>query len=141
MHPRGLHHIGHAVSDLDGAVGLYERLLGARVEHRERVLDQGVEAVALRVGEARVELLTALAEETPVGRFLARRGPGMHHVAYSVEDVGAALAEARAAGAELIDEEPRTGLFGLRVAFIHPESVDGVLVELVQPDGEGGHGL
>jgi methylmalonyl-CoA/ethylmalonyl-CoA epimerase len=140
MQPREVHHIGHAVSDLDGAVSLYERLLGARVEHRATVVEQGVEAVSLRVGSSRVELLAALGEDTPVGRFLARRGPGMHHVAYRVDDLGVALESARAAGVELIDERPRAGLFGTRVAFIHPESVEGVLVELVEPEKEARHG-
>jgi methylmalonyl-CoA epimerase len=96
-----------------------------------------VEAVALRVGDSLVELLAPLAEDTPVGRFLAKRGPGMHHVAYLVDDVEAALADARAAGAELIDERSRVGLFGLRVAFVHPDAMDGVLVEFVQASENG----
>jgi methylmalonyl-CoA/ethylmalonyl-CoA epimerase len=137
MNPRSIHHIGHAVDDLPGAVGRYQRLLGARVEHRETVPEQGVEAVALRVGDSLIELLAPLAEDTPVGRFLAKRGPGMHHVAYLVDDIDGALADARAAGAELIDEQPRMGLFGLRVAFLHPDSVDGVLVEFVQESKNG----
>ena len=120
-----------AVVDLDEAVRTYERLLGGRLEHRERVEDQGVEAATMRVGEGRIELLAALGDETPVGRFLAKRGPGMHHVAYEVDDVGAALADLQAAGAELIDAAPRRGMFGLEVAFVHPESVHGVLSEVV----------
>src|SRR6478672_7067453 len=108
-----VHHIGHAVLDLDAAVARYETLLGARCEHREVVPEQGVEAASMRVGDDRIELLAALGEDTPVGRFLAKRGPGMHHVAYEVEDVGAALSELVAAGVELIDAEPRQGLFGL----------------------------
>lgn len=132
MHLRGIHHIGHAVDDLPGAVDTYVRLFGAQVEHREVVPGQGVEAVTLLVGDGRVELLWPLAEDTPVGRFLQSRGPGMHHVAYQVDDIRAALAAAAAAGAELIDVEPREGLFGLEVAFIHPGSVAGVLVEYVQ---------
>jgi methylmalonyl-CoA epimerase len=128
---RGIHHVGVAVADLDEAVRTYERLLGGRLEHRERVEDQGVEAASMRLGEGRVELLAPLGAETPVGRFLAKRGPGMHHVAYEVSDVGAALAELAAAGAELIDAEPRRGMFGLEVAFVHPESVHGVLSEVV----------
>jgi methylmalonyl-CoA epimerase len=120
-----------AVADLDEAVQTYERLFGARLEHRARVDDQGVEAVSLRVGGGRVELLAALGDDTPVGRFLASRGPGMHHVAYEVEDVRATLAELAGAGAELIDAEPRRGMFGLEVAFVHPESVHGVLSEVV----------
>ncbi|HSC49401.1 MAG TPA: methylmalonyl-CoA epimerase [Gaiellaceae bacterium] len=131
MEPHGIHHLGVAVDDLDGAVATYERLFGAHVEHRERVSDQGVEAASLRVGASRVELLAALDDDTPVGRFLARRGPGMHHVAYEVDDVGAALDELQAEGAELIDERPRRGLFGLQVAFVHPDSVHGVLAEIV----------
>jgi methylmalonyl-CoA/ethylmalonyl-CoA epimerase len=137
MNPRGIHHIGHAVDDLPGAVERYQRLLGARVEHRETVPEQGVAAVALRVGDSLIELLAPLEEDTPVGRFLAKRGPGMHHVAYLVDDIDGALADARAAGAELIDERPRVGLFGLRVAFVHPDGVDGVLVEFVQESENG----
>ena len=131
MEPRGIHHLGVAVADLDEAVATYERLFGARLEHRETVPDQGVEAASLRVGEDRVELLASLGEETPVGKFLAKRGPGMHHVAYEVEDVGEALDELAAEGAELIDERPRRGLFGLEVAFVHPDAVHGVLAEIV----------
>jgi methylmalonyl-CoA epimerase len=128
---RGIHHVGVAVTDLDEAVRTYERLLGGRLEHRERVEDQGVEAASMRVGESRVELLAALGDDTPVGRFLAKRGPGMHHVAYEVTDVRAALATLESEGAELIDAEPRHGMFGLEVAFVHPESVNGVLTEVV----------
>jgi methylmalonyl-CoA/ethylmalonyl-CoA epimerase len=128
---RGIHHLGVAVEDLDEAVSTYERLFGARVEHRDRVEEQGVEAASLRLGEGRVELLASLGEETPVGKFLADRGPGMHHVAYEVDDIRSTLAELAAGGAELIDEEPREGLFGLQVAFVHPHSAHGVLAELV----------
>jgi methylmalonyl-CoA/ethylmalonyl-CoA epimerase len=127
----GIHHVGVAVGDLDAAVETYERLLGGTVERRSRIEDQGVEAASVRVGESRVELLSPLGEDTPVGRFLARRGPGMHHVAYEVADIRAALAELAAAGAELIDAAPRRGIFGLEVAFVHPESVHGVLSEVV----------
>jgi methylmalonyl-CoA/ethylmalonyl-CoA epimerase len=131
VEPRGIHHLGVAVADLDEAVASYERLLGAELEHRELVPDQGVEAASLRVGAGRVELLASLGEETPVGKFLAKRGPGMHHVAYEVEDVGEALGELSAQGAELIDEQPRQGMFGLEVAFVHPDSMHGVLAEIV----------
>jgi methylmalonyl-CoA/ethylmalonyl-CoA epimerase len=131
VEPRGIHHLGVAVDDLDRALTTYERLFGARVEHRETVPEQGVEAASLRIGSDRVELLAALGEDTPVGRFLAKRGPGMHHVAYEVDDVGAALDELAAEGAELIDEQPRRGLFGLEVAFVHPDAVHGVLAEIV----------
>jgi methylmalonyl-CoA/ethylmalonyl-CoA epimerase len=126
-----IHHLGVAVDDLDDAVGTYERLFGAEVEHRATVVEQGVEAASLRLGEDRVELLASLGEETPVGKFLAKRGPGMHHVAYEVEDLPAALAHLSSRGAELIDERPRSGLFGLQVAFVHPDAVHGVLAELV----------
>jgi len=128
---RGIHHVGVAVSDLDEAIATYERLFGARVEHRGALAGQGVEAVSLLVGESRVELVAATGEDTPVGRFLATRGPGMHHVAYETDDVGKALGELAAAGAELIDESPRRGLFGLEVAFVHPDAVHGVLTEVV----------
>jgi methylmalonyl-CoA epimerase len=128
---RGIHHLGVAVHDLDEAVDTYERLFGAEIEHRATVDDQGVEAAALLVGSGRVELLAPLGEETPVGKFLAKRGPGMHHVAYEVEDVGAELDRLSASGAELIDTRPRRGLFGLEVAFVHPDAVHGVLTEVV----------
>jgi methylmalonyl-CoA epimerase len=131
VEPQGIHHVGMAVDDLDQALATYERLFGARLEHREAVADQGVEAASLRIGADRVELLAALGEDTPVGRFLANRGPGMHHVAYEVDDVGEALDDLVAKGAELIDERPRRGLFGLEVAFIHPDAVHGVLAEVV----------
>jgi methylmalonyl-CoA/ethylmalonyl-CoA epimerase len=128
---RGIHHLGVAVEDLDEAVTTYERLFGAHVEHRERVPEQGVEAASLRVGDGRVELLASLGEETPVGKFLAKRGPGMHHVAYEVPDVRSALDELAEQGVELVDEQPRRGLFGLQVAFLHPDAVHGVLAEVV----------
>jgi methylmalonyl-CoA/ethylmalonyl-CoA epimerase len=128
---RGIHHLGMAVENLDEAVDTYARLFGAELEHRQTVPDQGVEAAAVLVGDGRVELLASLGEETPVGRFLAKRGPGMHHVAYEVSDLEAALATLTDEGAELIDEEPRAGLFGLEVAFVHPDSVHGVLSEVV----------
>ena len=131
MEPRGIHHLGVAVEDLDAAVETYERLFGAELEHRETVQEQGVEAASLRVGSDRVELLASLGADTPVGKFLASRGPGMHHVAYEVDDVGRAIDELAAEGAELIDERPRRGLFGLEVAFVHPDSVHGVLAEVV----------
>jgi methylmalonyl-CoA/ethylmalonyl-CoA epimerase len=131
VEPHGIHHLGVAVDDLDGALATYERLFGAELEHRETVEEQGVEAASLRIGSDRVELLAALGEDTPVGRFLANRGPGMHHVAYEVDDVGAALDELAAEGAELVDERPRRGLFGLEVAFVHPDAVHGVLAEIV----------
>jgi methylmalonyl-CoA/ethylmalonyl-CoA epimerase len=132
---RGIHHLGVAVDDLDEAVSTYERLFGARVEHRDTVPDQGVEAASLRVGGSRVELLASLGDETPVGKFLAKRGPGMHHVAFDVSDLRSSLAELEREGAELIDPEPRPGLFGLQVAFVHPDSVHGVLAELVSDAG------
>ena len=126
-----MHHVGLAVEDLDGALDTYERLFGARLEQRSRVEEQGVEAAFIRVGPSRLELLGALDEDSPVGRFLAKRGPGMHHVAYEVGDIRAAVAHLSEAGAELIDESPRRGMFGLEVAFVHPDSVHGVLSEVV----------
>jgi methylmalonyl-CoA/ethylmalonyl-CoA epimerase len=131
VEPHGIHHLGVAVEDLDSALATYERLFGAELEHRETVEEQGVEAASLRIGSDRVELLAALGEDTPVGRFLSKRGPGMHHVAYEVDDVGAALNDLAAEGAELIDARPRRGLFGLEVAFVHPDAVHGVLAEIV----------
>ncbi|MBA3347785.1 MAG: methylmalonyl-CoA epimerase [Actinobacteria bacterium] len=131
MVARGIHHLGVAVNDLEEALDTYTRVLGGSLEHRDTVVDQGVEAAAVMLGSGRVELLAALGDDTPVGRFLANRGEGMHHVAYEVDDVRAALDELEAAGAQLIDEEPRRGLFGLQVAFIHPDAVHGVLSEVV----------
>jgi methylmalonyl-CoA/ethylmalonyl-CoA epimerase len=128
---RGIHHLGVAVDDLDAALATYERLFGAEVEHRATVENQGVRAASLRIGDGRVELLEPLAADTPVGRFLAKRGPGMHHVAFEVSDLPATLAELAGAGADLVDDSPREGLFGLEVAFIHPDSVHGVLAEVV----------
>jgi methylmalonyl-CoA/ethylmalonyl-CoA epimerase len=128
---RGIHHVGVAVADLDEAVRTYERLFGGTLEHRARVEEQGVEAASMRLGDGRVELLAALGEDTPVGKFLANRGPGMHHVAYEVDDVRSALVDLAQQGAELIDSEPREGLFGLEVGFVHPDSVNGVLSEVV----------
>ena len=131
MEARGIHHVGVAVADLDEAVQTYERLFGGRLEHRARVDDQGVEAASVRVGDSRIELLAPLGDDTPVGKFIAARGPGMHHLAYEVDDVASALAELAAHGAELIDAVPREGLFGLEVAFVHPDSVHGILSEVV----------
>ncbi len=131
MTPRSVHHVGLAVDDLDAAIETYTSLLGATVEHRSVVVEQGVEAASLLVGSSRIELLAPTADDTPVGRFLVKRGQGMHHVAYEVDDVSVALDALRAAGAELIDERPRAGLFGLEVAFVHPSSVHGVLTEVV----------
>ena len=131
MEVRAVHHVAMAVDDLDAAVATYERLFGARVELRGRMEDQGVEAVYLRVGEGRVELLAPLGADTPVGRFLAKRGPGMHHVAFEVTDVGAAIDRLAADGAEVIDPEPRNGLGGHEVSFVHPDSLHGVLAEVI----------
>ena len=131
MEARGIHHLGVAVENLDDALTTYRRLFGAQLEHRQTVADQGVEAAAVLVGTGRVELLASLGDDTPVGKFLASRGPGMHHVAYEVSDVRAALADLAEQGAELIDTHPRPGLFGLEVAFVHPDAVHGVLTEVV----------
>ncbi|HEY3069587.1 MAG TPA: methylmalonyl-CoA epimerase [Gaiellaceae bacterium] len=131
MEVRSVHHVAFAVSDLDEAVKTYERLFGARVELRDRMEDQGVEAAYLRIGSGRVELVSALGEDTPVGRFLAKRGPGMHHVAYEVGDVSAAVRSLAAEGIEIIDAEPRAGLGGHEVSFVQPDSLYGVLVEVI----------
>jgi methylmalonyl-CoA epimerase len=129
----GIDHVGLAVADLDAALALHANTFGMRVAHREVVDEQGVEAVLLDVGEAHVELLRPLGDDTPVGRFLARRGPGLHHVAYRVADIDAALAELAAAGVRLLDAAPRTGIRGSRVAFLHPAAAGGALTELVEP--------
>jgi len=126
-------HVGVAVEDLDAAVALYSDTFGMSLVHRETVSEQGVEAVLLDVGESHVELLGALGDDTPVGKFLASKGPGLHHVAYAVADVSAELERLAAAGVDLIDSEPRVGIRDSRVAFLHPRSTGGVLCEIVQP--------
>ena len=131
-------HVGVAVEDLESALKLYRDGLGMPQVHRETVEDQGVEAVLLDVGDSHVELLKPLGPETAVGKFLARRGPGLHHVAYRVADVEETLGELSAAGLRLIDEHARTGIRGSRVAFLHPGSTGGVLTEIVQP-ADGAH--
>ena len=131
-------HIGVAVEDLEAAIALYRDGLGMPLVHRERVTEQGVEAVLLDVGDSHVELLSPLSPETPVGKFLSRRGAGLHHVAYRVSDIATTLAALSAAGMRLIDAEPRIGIRGSQVAFVHPASTGGVLTEIVQP-AEGAH--
>ena len=126
-------HIGVATDDLDGAIALYEGKLGMPVAHRETVESQGVEAVLLDVGEGHVELLRPLGEDTPVGKYLAKKGPGLHHVAYAVGDIDRVLGELRDQGVELIDSEARQGIRNSRVAFLHPKSTGGVLTEIVEP--------
>src|SRR5919198_1717609 len=126
-------HIGVATDDLDGAVALYEDTLGMPVAHRETVESQGVEAVLLDVGDGHVELLRPLGPDTPIGKYLESRGPGLHHVAYAVDDIDGVLSSLKDAGIELIDSEPRTGIRDSRVAFVHPRSTGGVLTEIVEP--------
>jgi methylmalonyl-CoA epimerase len=130
-------HIGVAVEDLDAALALYETSLEMPLAHRETVEEQGVEAVLLDVGDGHVELLAPLGPDTAVGKFLDRKGPGLHHVAYAVDDIDATLARVSAAGIEPIDAEPRVGIRDSRVAFLHPRSTGGVLTEIVEP--AGGH--
>jgi methylmalonyl-CoA/ethylmalonyl-CoA epimerase len=125
-------HVGIAVADLEEAVERYRTLLGIEPSHRERVEEQGVDEVLFDVGGSAIQLLGSLGPETPVGRSLASRGPGVHHVAYRVDDVAAALAHLRAEGARLVDETPRRGSRDTTIAFIHPAAMGGVLVELVQ---------
>jgi methylmalonyl-CoA/ethylmalonyl-CoA epimerase len=129
-------HIGVAVEEIEPALKLYGDSLELAVAHREVVEEQGVEAVLLDVGENHVELLAPLAPDTPVGKFLAKKGPGLHHVAYQVTDIDATLAALKQAGLELIDEQPRIGIRGSRVAFLHPRATAGVLSEIVQPAAE-----
>jgi methylmalonyl-CoA/ethylmalonyl-CoA epimerase len=131
-------HVGVAVSDLDAGIALYDQTYDMTLVHRETVTEQGVEAVLLDVGENHVELLRPLSEDTPVGKFLAKRGPGLHHVAYQVTDIDATLRSLKEAGVRLIDETPRTGIRASRVAFLHPASSGGVLTEIVEP-AEGHH--
>jgi methylmalonyl-CoA/ethylmalonyl-CoA epimerase len=126
-------HIGVAVDDLDGAVKLYSESFGMREQHRETIAAFDVEAVLLEVGEGHVELLKPLSGESGIGKFVERNGPGLHHVAYQTSDIDSALEQVKAAGLDLIDQEPRTGIRGSRVAFLHPKSTGGVLTELVEP--------
>lgn len=128
-----IHHLGYAVEDLEAASCLYRERFGARLEEPETVADQGVKAAMFRVGESRIELLEPTGPDTPVGKFLAKRGEGLHHVAFQVEDIEATLGELGRDGVELIDVEPRVGAGGTRMAFVHPKSVHGVLTELVEP--------
>jgi methylmalonyl-CoA/ethylmalonyl-CoA epimerase len=130
-------HIGVAVEDIDAALELYAEVYEMTVAHRETVESQGVEAVLLDVGDGHVELLRPLGPDTAVGKFLARKGPGLHHVAYAVDDIDATLKKLAGAGLELIDSEPRVGIRDSRVAFLHPRSTGGVLTEIVEPSGEG----
>jgi methylmalonyl-CoA/ethylmalonyl-CoA epimerase len=129
---KGIHHVGVAVADLEQSIELYRSALGAELIHRARNEKEGLEAAFLKVGDGELELMAALREDSPVGKFVARRGPGIHHVAYGVTDIDAALADARAAGLELIDVEPRMGMQGSRIAFVHPKSLNGVLTEFVE---------
>jgi methylmalonyl-CoA/ethylmalonyl-CoA epimerase len=125
-----IHHVGVAVSDLDEAIALYQKVFGAELVHRASTDE--LTAAFLQAGDAEVELLQPLRDDTPVGKFLANRGPGLHHIAVSVPDIDKAIAEARADGLEMIDQEPRIGLHGTRIAFVHPKSVGGVLTEFVE---------
>jgi methylmalonyl-CoA/ethylmalonyl-CoA epimerase len=129
-------HVGVAVADLDAAAALYEGTFGMPMAHRERVESQGVEAALLDVGDGHVELLQPLGAETAVGKFIERRGEGLHHVAYAVDDIDAALEKLKGAGLELIDEQPRVGIRGSRVAFVHPKATGSVLTEIVEPAEE-----
>ncbi len=131
-------HVGVAVEEIDGALAIYRDLFALDVAHREIVTEQGVEAVLLDVGESHVELLAPLSEDTPVGKFLAKRGPGLHHVAYQVSDIESVLAKLKESGTALIDEQPRVGIRESKVAFLKPSAAGGVLTELVQP-AEGVH--
>jgi methylmalonyl-CoA/ethylmalonyl-CoA epimerase len=126
-------HIGVAVEDLDGAIALYSKSFSMREQHRETVESFDVEAVLMEIGDGHIELLQPLSPDGPIGRFLERSGPGIHHVAYQTDDLDAALEAVRSAGLRLIDEEPRIGIWGRRVAFLHPKSTGGVLTELVEP--------
>ncbi|MCZ7663926.1 MAG: methylmalonyl-CoA epimerase [Thermoleophilia bacterium] len=125
-------HVGVAVADVGEALRLYEGSFGLRVYHREVLYDQGVEAVALQIGASAIELLRPIRDDSPVGRFLAEKGPGIHHLAYAVEDIEAALSRLKADGVRLVDETPRVGLGGTKIAFIHPNGTFGVLSELIQ---------
>jgi methylmalonyl-CoA/ethylmalonyl-CoA epimerase len=127
-----IHHVGIAVADLEESIRIYRAALGAELVHRQVNDKEGLEAAFLRTGDGEVELMSATRSDSPVGKFLAKRGPGLHHVAYGVTDIRKALAEARGAGLELIDAEPRMGMHGSLIAFVHPKSLGGVLTELVE---------
>jgi methylmalonyl-CoA epimerase len=127
-----LHHVGVAVTDLEASIDLYQSAFGAELVHRATNEAEGIEAAFMRTGDGEVELMRATREDSPVGKFLAKRGPGLHHVAYAVDDIEGALAQAGKAGLELIDQQPRRGMHGTRIAFVHPRSVGGVLTELVE---------
>ena len=127
-----LHHVGVAVDDLEAAVDMYQDVFGARLTHRAANEQDGLAAAFLAMGDAEIELLASLRDDSTISKFLAKRGPGLHHVAYAVPDVMRALADARAAGMELIDAVPRIGMHGVPIAFIHPKSVGGVLTEFVE---------
>ena len=131
---RRIDHIGVATDDLEGALALYEQTFSMPLVHRETIESQGVEAALLDVGEGHVELLRPLGPDTPVGKYLDTRGPGLHHVAYAVEDIEKTLGTLRDAGIELIDQQPRQGIRNSQVAFLHPRATGGVLTEIVQPD-------
>lgn len=130
-----IHHLGYAVGDLEAASRFYQKRFGAKIEEPEMVADQGVHAAMFWVGESRVELLEPTHPDTPVGKFLAKRGEGLHHVAFQVEDIEMRLEQLEREGVELIDEKPRVGAGGTRMAFVHPKSAFGVLTELVEPNG------
>ena len=132
MRPTRIHHVGVAVTDLDASIELYQRVLGGELVHRAASEGEGLEAALIKTGDGEVELMRPTRDDSPVGKFIARRGPGLHHVAYAVDDIVAALADARNAGAELIDAQPRIGLHGRRIAFLHPKTMGGVLTELVE---------
>jgi methylmalonyl-CoA epimerase len=127
-----IHHVGIAVTDLEQSIDLYRNVFNAELVHRATNEREGLEAAFLRVGDAELELMAPLRDDSPVGKFVAKRGPGMHHVAYGVPDIKKAIDDARAAGLELIDAEPRMGMHGSRIAFVHPKSVGGVLTEFVE---------
>lgn len=128
-----LDHTCIAVANLDESLPFYREVLGLPLVHREKLAEQGVEAALLDIGDAHLELIAPLGPETGVARFLAQRGPGLHHVAYRVDDIEAVLASLSAAGVRLIDERPRIGIRGSRVAFLHPTAAGGVLTEIVEP--------
>lgn len=129
-----VHHVGLAVANLDESIALYRTLFGAELLDRQANQKEGLEAAFLRVGDDELELMAALRDDSPIGKFVAKRGPGMHHVAFGVPDIDRAMEDARKAGLELIDAQPRMGMHGSRIAFIHPRSTGGVLTELVEHD-------
>jgi methylmalonyl-CoA/ethylmalonyl-CoA epimerase len=132
MKPTHIEHIGIAVKDLQTAIPLYEKLLGTKCYAVEEVADQKVKTAFFKVGETKIELLESTSPEGPIWKFIEKKGEGVHHIAFAVDDVTGALRDAEATGIQIIDQKPRKGAEGLSIAFLHPKSTGGVLVEVCE---------